>query len=1851
MPRRKAIHVAVWVACGILVNTQKCSIKVVKAISTTDSIHITLNNEDVKCQYTVSVRDRLNDSKDCHQDQEHLTHFECKTENLDPGTWHHLDIISKVDEKQQTQHTVSLPTRPSAVENLWVAGDTNSLEVSWQPGPGKSERYWIMLTDSSGMGSIWNATVVSTATSYTIKGLIPGRLYNITVITEVGELQNSVSRQAQTVPAAVSNLRVENNGNQKTLRVLWDKASGDVDSYLVNLTLHGSNSFEKAMSPNSTDVVFDSLSPGKTYQVSVSTRSGTLSNKTWITVKTEPGKVSDLVMENLSDRDTLKITWTPPSGEWEHIRVVLSNGSEILANQTVDRMAKEILLSWLNLQPGRVYSMAVSVENGGLANTVYYEEEIGLPPVSQLHIRHSDETSLSALWTHPFGSSSRDGYIVQLFQSNTSTAIHTRTLSRDMRECTFNVLTPGRLYDITVTTTTKNLRGSATVKGRTLPLKVNHLKLSNKGKSASLNASWEKPSGDLDFYNLALLWIGQPVHNVSVSANTTSILLPFLRPGALHRLLVTTVSGSQTSKLAEAECRTVPAAVSDINVTNSGPDFLNVSWKAAEGDVDSYMVMLKDQEKIVHTLAVSKATTECVFRSLVSGRLYTISITTHSGSYRNQTLVQERTQPSTVQNPTAIHSARDDFLKVYWNHASGDYDYYEVAIEYNRTRLQSQKLNKTQSECEFSDLVPGRLYTVTISTWSGQYNSTVSIHGRTFPGAVGNLSLTEYGTSFLRVNWTSAPGDVDNYEVQNLFNDTQVSPAVNLSSTVREHLFSELTPGRLYKIVLSTHSGSYQRAEILEGRTVPSQVQDLRLGAGTADSSLSASWSSGDGDLDFYSVYLFHGTHVQDIRHVPKHITQTEFHNLVPGQLYPVTVQSVSGMQTNNSTTSGRTDPSTVTNLRVDNELSTHNLLVSWTAAVGVYNGYSLQLLDESERVIASVSMPATNNHHLFKNLTPGRWYKAHVQTLSGTATSKDITAEGQTRPAAVTGLHICSNTSTELSFCWTAPEGRVDDFDLYLYDQFETIQSHRTLGKDALGWSFMYLLPGTLYKMMITSRRGKLSSQLSIWARTAPASVINPHVENQGQMDSLLLNWMRGPGGLTGYSVTVDGFEQRLGPESTQVIFHGLVAGRLYSATLQSWSEDLTNTTTAIGRTVPAPPSSVSVSSSSGSVEIKWHVPDTGDYDDFEVTWFPQETLNVSGRHPTRRILEGLYPGRLYNISLRTVSGTTYGPVTYSSPVYHTIRTPPHSTQSIHCFPLSSTSVSCSWAPPESNFDSYVVECRKQGSRMPVYTYTLEHYALSQHFDRLEPFRNYTIYITVMSGDKQSPTTKTSVITMIDRPPVPPVTVRVSEQSTVITHFTILFKFNCSWFSDANGAIRFFTVIVTVSNDVVNVLPEQRHPLPSYLDYRQNHSIKAYQTGYFHSLCAEGSDSKIRVFEINLGGGMKRLGGACKWDPESIQHGTHFCDGPLRPRTSYRLSVRAFTQLFDEENRECVHPLYTDTYLSLPLTTQSAPRNGLTGGITAATFLVAMVLAVTALLIYRKRCLLLIDVIDLEFLLCTSPVQAVHFESHLAKLQADCSYLLSEEFEGLKDVGRTQTQNAARLLGNRSKNRYNNILPSSEQSMVLFVLRLKSISVSDDFWPMVWEQKVHSLVMVTQCVERGMVKCDRYWPTDSEPLYYGDVVVQLQSEKILQEWTIRDFKISCEGQLRYPRTVRQFHYTIWPDHGVPETTQSLVQFVRTVRDYIDRTTSPGVTVVHCSAGVGRTGTFIVLDRVLQQLDRNCTVDIYGCVFDLRLHRSYMVQTESQYAYIHQCVWDVLRACKLHCERDNPLFPIYNNLL
>jgi receptor-type tyrosine-protein phosphatase beta len=98
--------------------------------------------------------------------------------------------------------------------------------------------------------------------------------------------------------------------------------------------------------------------------------------------------------------------------------------------------------------------------------------------------------------------------------------------------------------------------------------------------------------------------------------------------------------------------------------------------------------------------------------------------------------------------------------------------------------------------------------------------------------------------------------------------------------------------------------------------------------------------------------------------------------------------------------------------------------------------------------------------------------------------------------------------------------------------------------------------------------------------------------------------------------------------------------------------------------------------------------------------------------------------------------------------------------------------------------------------------------------------------------------------------------------------------------------------------------------------------------------------------------------------------------------------------------------------------------------------------------------------------------------------------------------------------------------------------------------------------------------------------------------------------------------------FTTWPDFGVPEPPQTLVRFVRAFRERIGSEMRP--LVVHCSAGVGRSGTFIALDRLLHQIVYSDVVDIFGIVYEMRRERVWMVQTEQQYICIHQCLLAVL---------------------
>ncbi|XP_060640646.2 receptor-type tyrosine-protein phosphatase U isoform X2 [Anolis sagrei] len=175
------------------------------------------------------------------------------------------------------------------------------------------------------------------------------------------------------------------------------------------------------------------------------------------------------------------------------------------------------------------------------------------------------------------------------------------------------------------------------------------------------------------------------------------------------------------------------------------------------------------------------------------------------------------------------------------------------------------------------------------------------------------------------------------------------------------------------------------------------------------------------------------------------------------------------------------------------------------------------------------------------------------------------------------------------------------------------------------------------------------------------------------------------------------------------------------------------------------------------------------------------------------------------------------------------------------------------------------------------------------------------------------------------------------------------------------------------------------------------------------------------------------------------------------------------------------------------------------------------------------------------------------------------------------------------------------------------------------DFWRMVWQEHCCSIVMITKLVEVGRVKCSKYWPDDSE--VYGDIKIVQETSETLAEYVVRTFTLERRGYSAR-HEVKQFHFTSWPEHGVPYHATGLLAFIRRVK----ASTPPdaGPIVIHCSAGTGRTGCYIVLDVMLDMAECEGVVDIYNCVKTLCSRRINMIQTEEQYVFIHDAI---LEAC------------------
>ncbi|XP_060900423.1 receptor-type tyrosine-protein phosphatase S-like isoform X6 [Labrus mixtus] len=280
-------------------------------------------------------------------------------------------------------------------------------------------------------------------------------------------------------------------------------------------------------------------------------------------------------------------------------------------------------------------------------------------------------------------------------------------------------------------------------------------------------------------------------------------------------------------------------------------------------------------------------------------------------------------------------------------------------------------------------------------------------------------------------------------------------------------------------------------------------------------------------------------------------------------------------------------------------------------------------------------------------------------------------------------------------------------------------------------------------------------------------------------------------------------------------------------------------------------------------------------------------------------------------------------------------------------------------------------------------------------------------------------------------------------------------------------------------------------------------------------------------------------------------------------------------------------------------------------------------------------------------------PIPISELAEHIELLKANDNLRLSQEYESI-DPSQQFTWEHSNLEVNKPKNRYANVIAYDHTRVIL--APLEGILGSDyinanyidgyrkqnayiatqgplaetfgDFWRMVWEQRAASVVMMTRLEEKSRIKCDQYWPSRGTETY-GMIQVTLLDTMELATFCVRTLSLHKSGSSER-REVRQFQFTSWPDHGVPEYPTPFLNFLRRVKAC--NPPDAGPIIAHCSAGVGRTGCFIVIDAMLERIRHERTVDIYGHVTLMRSQRNYMVQTEDQYSFIHESLLEAV-AC------------------
>jgi len=1380
---------------------------------------------------------------------------------------------------------------------------------------------------------------------------------------------------------------------------------------------------------------------------------------------------------------------------------------------------------------------------------------------------------------------------------------------------------------------------------------------------------------------------------------------------------------------------------------------LLILWQPAypAGIFDRYKVSIDPQDAFHSEMFVNKDSdppgpSQAAFYGLIPGRAYTITVQALSKDQISKPMLgRYRTVPLPPDEINVdLESLDTTSFVITWKKPSSytEFDRYQASLTLRSAGPQIVDKDAPLRVKFSENLEPGRTYETVIKTVSGNVASwPMAKNVTTKPLPVLNLFSHLTLKNEIELKWVASnESQQDSFIVR--YHELE---AFNTDGTVQvvknnKVLLQNLLDGRNYSISVFAVSNGVKSSESITFQTTKpgTPVIETLESVNAQHTSFNVTWKSDvTSRQDEFKV-----TYQRKDQPAKSKVEKKTKHNwivledLYPGATYSINVSALSyGLSSEPHQYIQTIYPKSPESLQIV-KASNSTVILTWSAPKdSLIDNYIVRYRPISSTLWREMSVNNITSNEI-SDLMPGEKYIIKVNTLSNKIESVDAKEIEQTMyPNGVESVsHVIG--STNITFKLITPLGRIDYYiivynptnDLTAAESSKQILSNnRTHFGDTVNAVVDSLKPGELYSFRFFAVSHQLRSEALTLRllRTKPVinSVINI-VTYEQETRTLGIKFTPTPRRSSTFDryrfqltsdLSIPAQEKLHNDTSRLVLFDNLIPGRLYN--LSVWTVSGGIYSQPIQREVRLYPGSIknlqAIRITDTEITLSWDQPDgPSDKDGYEITYLDQQLPHRLIRNFTfyeTITYQNLKPHQNYSFEVLTISGYNTSTLLRSSPVsqtFTTLESTPGKVALFHPINITPNSITFEWHLPQSEKNGVITGFEiRYFAKSNYFNHTnaarFDATATSGTINQLQSGIHYVFICSAHTRVGPGSSAQYELEMPVWAPPKSSFTaVEVGKTSR-----TIRIQFKKSFFSNAHGQVKYYAIIITEdpTNTAAYFSTNDELELPTWFDVQGKTVWPTYQTSdYFNPFESSsvtdyvvGSDTNCeKVYYQN--GGHKSVYIENLSDKKS-----KYCNGPLKPGSSFRVKIRAFTG----------PKKFTDTVYSSLIVTEQDSKAIFTTVIVLFSILIIFLIG---LLLYKRRQLNILANSKngfglknrLQPTLTTTPgyhsagltlsntlmsnsmlqktayendsfnnlseaelinekrIKLSNFAEHFRLLSRDSDYLFSFQFEQLRNVGKENPCTAADLPVNRPKNRFTNILPYDHSRVKLqptddeegsdyinanyvagasspreyIVTQGPLHGTRDDFWRMIFEQNCKAIVMLTKCIEKGREKCDRYYPVNTQPVYYGDIQVTLLNESQYSNWTISEFKIQ-RGDVN--RTIKHFYFTSWPDFGVPEPPSLLTRFVRTFRERVPPDSNRPITT-HCSAGVGRSGTFIALDSLLQHIKHNDYVNIFELVYEMRKSRACMVQNEQQYICIHQCLLAALEGNKQDLLIESP---------